>query len=182
MICGYTDLLSATIPSAADADARLGWHTAATIAKNIWAARKSPAASPPAMAFVTAVPWPVTPGSQTATHSYPSPSRLRQSPSNDELAIKNVPLYRTMILTLVPVIDTPVTESRSLTRTPAGHAGWRSESGSRGSGLVTLAPGRLRENVRPALRPVCGHAAGLGQAGAGNARLLATSQEERFWS
>jgi hypothetical protein len=70
-------------------------------------------------------------------------------------------------------------QSRSRARTPAGHAGWRSGSGSCGCRFVTCALGRLRENVRPALRPVCGHVAGLGQAGAGNARFLAASQEER---
>jgi hypothetical protein len=36
------------------------------------------------------------------------------------------------------------------TRTPAGHSGRRSESGARGQGLVTSAPGRLRQNARPA--------------------------------
>jgi len=66
------------------------------------------------------------------------------------------------------------------TRTPAGHSGWRSESGARGQGLVTSALGRLRENARPALRPACDHIAGLGQAGADNARFLATSQEARL--
>jgi hypothetical protein len=44
-----------------------------------------------------------------------------------------------------------------------------------------LAPGRLRENARPASRPVCDFVAGLGQAETDNARLLAASQEER-WS
>ncbi len=34
-------------------------------------------------------------------------------------------------------------------RTAAGDTGWRSESGSRGRGLVTSAPGRLRV-IRPA--------------------------------
>ncbi len=65
-------------------------------------------------------------------------------------------------------------------RTPAGHSGWRSESGSRGQGLVTSALGRLRDNARPALRPACESIAGLGQAGAGHARLFATSQEARL--
>ena len=36
-------------------------------------------------------------------------------------------------------------------RTLAGHSGWWSESGACGQGLVTSAPGRLRENARPAL-------------------------------
>ena len=58
--------------------------------------------------------------------------------------------------------------------------GWRSERGSRGQGLVTFAPGRLRDNARPALRPVCDLVAGLGQAEADNARLLAASQEVRL--
>jgi len=66
------------------------------------------------------------------------------------------------------------------TRTPAGHSGRRSESGARGQGLVTSAPGRLRENARPALWPVCDWIAGLGQAETDNARLLATSQEARL--
>jgi len=39
--------------------------------------------------------------------------------------------------------------------TPSGHSGWRSGSGSCGHGLVTCAPGRLRDNARPALRPAC---------------------------
>jgi hypothetical protein len=65
-------------------------------------------------------------------------------------------------------------------RTPAGHSGWWSESGARGQGLVTSAPGRLRDNARPALRPVCELIAGLGQAGAANHRLSATSQEARL--
>jgi hypothetical protein len=65
-------------------------------------------------------------------------------------------------------------------RTPAGHSGWRSESGARGQGLVTSALGRLRDNARPALRPACDEIAGLGQAGAGHARLSATSQEARL--
>jgi|GEM_PF-7070471 len=66
------------------------------------------------------------------------------------------------------------------TRTPAGHSGWRSESGARGQGLVTSAPGRLRENARPALRPACDWIAGLGQAGAANDRSSAKSQEARL--
>jgi hypothetical protein len=74
---------------------------------------------------------------------------------------------RDLVLIKVPISVTFVPESRSRDRTPAGHAGWRSESGSRGRRFVTSAPGRLREDVRPALRPVCGHAAGLGQAGGG---------------
>jgi hypothetical protein len=35
-------------------------------------------------------------------------------------------------------------------RTAAGDTGWWIESGSRGRGLVASAPGRLRENARPA--------------------------------
>ncbi len=35
-------------------------------------------------------------------------------------------------------------------RTAAGDTGWWSGSGSRGWGLVTSAPGRLRVNARPA--------------------------------
>src|SRR6185437_6695887 len=66
------------------------------------------------------------------------------------------------------------------TRTLAGHSGWWSESGACGQGLVTSAPGRLRENARPALRPACDWIAGLGQAGADNHRLLARSQEARL--
>jgi hypothetical protein len=65
-------------------------------------------------------------------------------------------------------------------RTLAGHSGWWSESGARGQGLVTSALGRLRDNARPALRPVCESIAGLGQAGTANHRLLATSQEARL--
>jgi hypothetical protein len=42
------------------------------------------------------------------------------------------------------------------------------------------APGRLRENARPVLRPACDHVVGLGQAGAGNAGASAASQEERL--
>jgi hypothetical protein len=48
-------------------------------------------------------------------------------------------------------------------------------------GPTQPAPGRLRQNARPALRPVCDCVAGLGQAETGNARLSAASQEER-WS
>ena len=82
-------------------------------------------------------------------------------------------------------LDSPGAATRSRrrlasTRTLAGHSGWRSESGARGQGLVTSALGRLRENARPALRPVCDHIAGLGQAGTANHRLLATSQEARL--
>jgi hypothetical protein len=43
------------------------------------------------------------------------------------------------------------------------------------------APGRLRDNARPASRPVCDYVAGLGQAEAGNAHLSAKSWEVR-WS
>jgi hypothetical protein len=66
------------------------------------------------------------------------------------------------------------------TRTPAGHSGRWSESGARGQGLVTSAPGRLWDNARPALRPACESIAGLGQAGAGNLHPSAKSQEARL--
>ena len=54
-------------------------------------------------------------------------------------------------------------------RTSAGDTGWRSESGSRGQGLVTSAPGRLRDKTpgrhydRSAGQP-----AALGRPGMGN--------------
>jgi hypothetical protein len=60
--------------------------------------------------------------------------------------------------------------------TPVAGAG----CGSRGQSLVSFAPGRLRENARPASRPVCDNVAGLGQADADNARVLVKSQEVRL--
>ena len=81
---------------------------------------------------------------------------------------------------MVAFSATPYNESRPLKRTAAGDAGRRGECGSRGRGLVSFAPGRLRENARPALRPVCDNVAGLGQADADNSRVLAASQEVRL--
>ncbi len=66
-------------------------------------------------------------------------------------------------------------------RTSAGDTGWRSESGSRGPGLVTFASGRFRDKTpgrhydRSAGQP-----AALGRPGTGNARpYLVPSQEAR---
>jgi len=48
------------------------------------------------------------------------------------------------------------------------------------AGLVTFAPGRLRDNARPARWPVCDRVAELGQADAANGRVAAASQEVRL--
>jgi hypothetical protein len=113
---------------------------------------------------------------QAAAEPVPAPHSTRY-----EVAIaRNVsPFWNTLQLTN----ETRYVTSQFIslgTRTPAGHSGWWSESGARGQGLVTSAPGRLRDNARPALRPACESIAGLGQAGAANHRLLATSQEARL--
>src|ERR1700732_3295590 len=60
-----------------------------------------------------------------------------------------------------------ISESRSLTRPPAGDTGWRSESGSRGRRLVTSALGRLGHH---ACRHYDRHARCIAASGAGRRR------------
>ena len=59
-----------------------------------------------------------------------------------------VTVIATCILTMVLICVTSSVVS-FVERTPAGHSGWRSESGSRGQRFVTSALGRLRQK-RPA--------------------------------
>src|SRR6185312_7960395 len=110
---------------------------------------------------------------------------LRSAPCTSAAQSEKTPqTQRVRLLTMIRLdtIAAPTKWRRRLasTRTPAGHSGWRSESGACGQGLVTSAPGRLRENARPALRPACDWIAGLGQAETANHRLSATSQEARL--
>jgi hypothetical protein len=75
-----------------------------------------------------------------------------------------IPTVVTFSLTVVPVSATEVANLAQLSGRQPGDAGGRGECGSRGRRLVTAVPERLRENARPAPRPVCELLAGLGQA------------------